>query len=906
MTKSKGIKLAWVGLAFISICGAVVFRQDMVDSWHARAENKRALELSRQGKWMDALQAAYDATELRPGSADYQLAYTKIRRSLLKATKLRLAALDPVTYLAEVHKLTTDLGPALDDDGETQLQTWCTEHETAAIEEARAPFDADMDALGKVFKGREDSFVDLFSPGNQTKARSLLSAWQSFDSADAAWKTNDVDQVAILLEKIPADYRKSIYDSLQRRLDGPRREIKDRWEAANKLAIQNDFLGAKAIFTELQRHEAWTPGLQQARVSAQSGGEGFFTQKMIEANLAKQYHDAGGWLYKLLTIQGQNTQNIKFDDVFKGGTTADFLDQLAKLGLHPDSVQNRKDFTDVLLVAANMENLTDAGAAHRFLADTFLDWATREFQRNRFGNASYLSLLAMKHGNSAANEIFGKARAAGMDQLAVIVAAQPPANLVSSTDKDFSDDLYNTAISTAHDSLLPWMKYEDSGNSSPAAASNFVFRVKIKAGVSKFSSDYQRVARKVSREFPVTVNVDNPAIPAAQQAVTQAQANLVAAQRAFESAKQSAAAAAEATRQAANQMGGGMMGAFMGGLASGVVANSVSTAGVDQANQALAAAQNALANMPLQVEQTQNKLFTWNETDHITTYHTSYQISFGVTDGALSSQSFSAAVTHKSTERRGIDQVNLAPMEREQPDLQKIESILAADLKKQMLAYGKLGTLTGIRTALSKFYSGEGAGSDPEAGLDTRLNLEFLWWDSTLRDYRAFATSGLLGRFGDVISEPVPASRKKSAGTDGAKNPSEPLLKPQDARSQSSDSPAPINSAPSAPAAARGSSPAAINNQIMPDQGNLVGHVMVMGEVRKPSASIPCKEKTTVLGAIQAAGGFTDVANTSAVQVFPQGKLSDAFAVDCTDASKDPVVHSGDHIVVQRRPSVGS
>lgn len=755
MTKSTILKLSGAALAVIFIGTAVLFQQDMADSWHARAKHRRALEMIKREEWMEALLSAHEATDLRPSSADYQLTYTQIRRAFLKATKPKLALLDPVAYLAEAHKLTTELGPALDDDGETQLQSWCTERELPALEEAGAPFDADMDALGKIFKGRESFFVDLFSPGNQSKARGLLTAWQNFDAADTAWKTNNADQVAARLEKVPADYRKAIYDSFQKRLDGIRKEIKDRWDAANNLVSQNDYLGAKAIFTELQRHEAWTPGLQPARLAMQTGGEGFFTQKMVEANMAKQYHDAGDWLYKLLTLQGQNTKGINFDDVFKGGTTADFLNQLASLGLHPGPAQERKNFTDALLVAANLDNLTDPDAAHQFLGATYLDWATKEVQRGRFGNACYLSLLATKHGNPAASEVFDKAHAGVMNQLTVIIAAQPPANQISSADKDFSDDLYSAAVNAMHESLLPWMKFEDAGQPAAATASNGVFRVKIKAGINKFSPDYQRKIRQVSREFPVKVIVDNPAIPEAQQQVEQAQADLTAAQRKYQSDKQSAQLAGQATSMVANQLFGGLGGMVAGGLAGGAVANSVSTAGVDSANRALTSAQDALANMPRQVEQTQSKLFTWNETDHTTTYHATFQIGLGVTDSTPWSQPFSASVTHKTTERRGIDQVNLAPLDREQPDLQKIESILAADLKNQIHAFSGNNALAGIKTSLQKYCAGEGAGTNPEAGLDTQLSAEFLWWDSPLRDYKTLATPALLGKFGDVVNAPA-------------------------------------------------------------------------------------------------------------------------------------------------------
>ena len=830
---------------------------------------------------------AHDATDLRPAAADYQLTYTQTRRAFLKAAKPRLAVLDPVSYLAEVHSLITQLGPALDDDGEAQMQSWCTERELPALEEASAPFDADEVALGKIFRGREAYFVDLFSPANQTKAHTLLVTWQNFDAAESAWKTKDADRVEALLEKIPTDFHKAVYDSFEKRLDGVRQDIKDRWDAANKLVVQNDFLGAQAIFAELQKHEAWIPGLQQARLAEQSAGEGFFTGKMVEANVDKDYHSAGDWLFKLMTLSGQNTKGINFDNVFKGGTTGDFLNLLSSLGLHPSPKQERKNFTDVLLVSANMENLTDADAAHQFLGTTYLDWATKEFQAGRFGNACYLALLATKNGNAGASEIFDKAHAAGMNQLIVVVSAQPPANSVSSADKDFSDELYNAAVNTVRDSLLPLIKYEDAGNPFSTTSTNPVFRVKIKAGITQFSPDYQRNIRSVSREFPVKVTVDNPAIPAARQQVEQAEQNLNAAQIKYNSDKQTASATADATRAAASQMGGGLMGAFMGGMASGVVANSVSTAGVDAATQALADAKNARDSLPSQVEQTQNKSFTWNETDHTTTYRATFQIGLGVTDSTTWSQTFSASVTHKSTERRGIDQVNLAPLEREQPDVQKIESILAADLKKQFLAIGGTNVLAGIHTSLQKFCAGEGA----TTSLDTRLNVELLWWDSPLRDYKALATPELIGKFGDVISSgtlttssmPLVAVAVQPISANAA--PETQSAAPQPAAASSPAAPP----TPPTPAV-----PAVVN------QGPIVGVVVISGEVRSPGVSIPAMAKNTVLEVVQAAGGFTDTANTNAVRVFPQGKLAGAYTVDCAQPL-DSTIQPGDHIIVRRR-----
>jgi len=888
----KNLKVVIAVAAVLIIGLGIFFWQDMVNSWHASQKHHQALELVKQQSWIDAMIAEHDATELRPGSAEYQLAYTQIRRGFMKAIKPQLAQLDPVAFLAKVHDLTTELGPALDDDGDTQLHSWCLERETPALEEATAPFDADMDALGKVFRGRESYFADLFSPGNQSKARALLNAWQGYDAVEAAWKGSNPDRVAALLEKIPADYRKGIFDSFQKRLDGVRKDIKDSWDAANKLVIQNDYLGAKAIFTNLQPHEAWIPGLAAARLAAQSGGEGYYTEKMVEANLAKQYHDAGGWLGKLLTLQGQDTQGINFDEVFKGGTTADFLALLTRLGLHPASGQERKGYTDILLVSANLDNLTDKDAAHQFLSTTYLDWATKEFQNAHFGNASYLSLLAAKHGNPAAGEVFDKSRAAILNQVIITVDALPVANQTTSASKDFSDDLYLAAVNTVHESLLPWMKYEDAGNPVATNASTTLLRVKIKAGVTKFSSDYQRNVRQVSREFPIKVTVDNPDLPQARDRVDQAQANLSAAQSKYQSDKQQAAVAGQAARLVANQIFGGLGGAIAGGIAGGAVANSVSTAGVDQAAQALTEARNNLENMPRQVEQTQNKLFSWNETDYTTTFVSTFQIGLGVADDTAWSQSFSATLNHKSTERRGIDQVRLEPMDRELPDQQKVEGILASDLKNQIHAITGNNVLTGIKTSLQKTCASGGA--NPETAMDLQLAVEFLWWDSPLRNYQALGTPALLGRFGDVVPEGTTPVVKPAADIAQVPTPAPPAAP---STPTAPPQPATLATVTSAPTNVVEVKTATNNLAVLPPP---TGVVVVTGEIQNPGISIPCRDNDTLPEIIQAAGGFTELANTNAVRVFPQGKLKDAFTLDSAKLP-EAVIHPGDHVIVPRR-----
>jgi len=76
--------------------------------------------------------------------------------------------------------------------------------------------------------------------------------------------------------------------------------------------------------------------------------------------------------------------------------------------------------------------------------------------------------------------------------------------------------------------------------------------------------------------------------------------------------------------------------------------------------------------------------------------------------------------------------------------------------------------------------------------------------------------------------------------------------------------------------------------------------VVITGEVHSPGVSIPAMEKNTLLEVVQAAGGFTDSANTNEVRIFPQGKLTGAYTVDCAQPL-DSTIHPGDHIIVRRR-----
>lgn len=76
------------------------------------------------------------------------------------------------------------------------------------------------------------------------------------------------------------------------------------------------------------------------------------------------------------------------------------------------------------------------------------------------------------------------------------------------------------------------------------------------------------------------------------------------------------------------------------------------------------------------------------------------------------------------------------------------------------------------------------------------------------------------------------------------------------------------------------------------------GYYYVSGEVKTPGPK-PYVKGLTISRAIQAAGGFTKLANTNKVQlVRANGKK---ISVKLYDAHPDPSVFSGDSVVVSRR-----
>ena len=746
MSKAKLLTIAGVP-ACLLLTFAFFYHQEIVDHWHAQQKHGEAVALIKSGQWGPAMQAAHDAEQLNPDSAAYQMTFILARRNFMKELKFRIDSMDAVGGLFALHSAADIFGAAWDDDAEMQIESWRTELEPPALDEVASAFDSNMESLTKIFGEREKGFATFFSTGNQAKARAEMAAWESLSGAASAWAGSNADLLVTCLAKVAPPFQKAVYVDFQTKLQGVKQQIQGRREAAEQLAARNDFLGAKEIFDTLKSHESWVPGLQEARLAMQSAGEQFFTGKIVAANFAGNLPDAGTSLKHLLLLQGQEIGGIDFNHIFNASTTDGFLKMLARFSLHPARPEDRTSFTDVLLVAANASRLADQEAADKFLGEAYLAWARQQAGAGRPGTACYLALLAEKHGCSAAGAIFAQARADITNRFQIELTLGPESDDTDKADKDFSGALYAEAVNVIRDRTPPWIRCDAPEN----AGSNTVPTVRLlfKAGVNRFASNYQRNVRQVTKEFPVPVTVDNPEYAKAAQAEAQAEGMMSKAQQQYQSDAQAISLAQTAFSMANSSILGSVMNGVVGGAAKGNAQT-----GVAQAQQSLASAQATLANTPRQIQATQQKPFQWDEIDHITTYHARFKVGVGTETKPAEELAFDGDTQFASTERRAIDQINLRALEREEPDLQKVQSLLLDQLKSQLDDRLKANVSRMIKTAVLKRL----ANGEPSANSYTQeqlLDVEFLWWATPQQDYLALANPDYLGRFGDVVTPPA-------------------------------------------------------------------------------------------------------------------------------------------------------
>jgi hypothetical protein len=337
--KRKVLTIVLSVLALVVISG-FLFRDKILDRWHAYQMHEQALALMSGNQWEKAMDLAHQAVDLCPTDAAYQRTYVEARENFVQQTKKELNSKDPLQGIFEVYDITSRLSPVLEEDGISQLSALGVEREQPALDEAAELFDTDMTQLNAAFHGHENSFSEMFSPASQNRARLEISAYINLSAAQSAWEKNRPELTAASLGKVPADFQKAAFVALQAKLNSYRDGLLAKLESAKNLAAEGNYVDANVLLLGIKQNESWVPELRDGRSSILREGQAFYAKKIVESNLNKEYKEAGGWLRKLLTLRGQKTDGIDFDNIFKPGTTAEFLQTLASVGLHPDVPQS--------------------------------------------------------------------------------------------------------------------------------------------------------------------------------------------------------------------------------------------------------------------------------------------------------------------------------------------------------------------------------------------------------------------------------------------------------------------------------------------------------------------------------------------------------------------------------------
>jgi hypothetical protein len=568
----------------------------------------------------------------------------------------------------------------------------------------------------------------------------MLSAYISLIDADTAWNLHDLAKMETRLEDIPETYRKAVYNIESNRLEAVRQEIHAKLDSANNLLSQNDYFGAMKIFDQLKDQEAWMKDLTQSRQKAQSDGENYYIMKMFKSCLAQKYQYAGGWLRLLLQMRGEVISGINFDTIFTNSTTSDFLENLRAFGLHPAQQQDRKDFTDVLLVAADMPNLTDQAKAEAFLADNYYEWGLKQAQLGKYESACYLALLAKKHGNNLAQSLFAENQKQLINEYSICVSP-----VVFPVPQNVDPDFDNSIIAAADDYLksgLPaWIKCsQDSGS---------IFQIQFIAGINEFNSIVDQQTRMDSKDYPVYVTIDNPDYITAQNNVASASADLSRLEQQLDTDK--AVVSAAETVSTSMSQGQGLFGAVLNNVNNSVDQNQLneSERNVENARSALSDAQATLNNTPRQIRTTQNKTFQWVDTDYITTFSVSFEMALSLAGERVWKDDITSGVKHTSTSWEAKPEIALEGQARQYPDLPAIQLAMANDLKQKIQSLPTNQLLQQIKNAVRESIDGSNK-SDVEKR-DADLGVEMLWWNTQLTDQQFLNSSFFLTQYGDVV-----------------------------------------------------------------------------------------------------------------------------------------------------------
>lgn len=737
---SRNTKVA-VGAA-LAIGALALAWPELHSRWTVHQINAQTLAALARGDWRAALGFAYEAKEARPGDSEYNDTYTRSLNALIDYERKKLPSASPVDALAEVDDLATNLHTQMGTDGMSQLRNLFEPLEQDVINESGKAFDVDLPAINKVTGYLSADLEEVFSAESRPAIKQLVAAGKYLGDAQRAWDNGNPGDTARSLSQVPQNLQRKVYSDLKGKVDGVLAEINGKVKQANLLARGGDYMGARKVFEALMPQESWIGGLKEAREQATASGEDYYHMKLLEAVASKQPAEAAGWFKKLREFQSQSVDGIDISSLFAPQTTAQFLSALVPLNLHPATEDARRDYGDVQLVAADEANLTDASEADQFLAEHYLQWASTEAKKGHLEQACYLALLAKKHGSGSADEPFSRWQAA--------LVAKCPIELDIETLKttpakarDFSDALFSSNLQMLRNSVPSFIRVSDPDN--PLEDVPGSVKLKLAMGVSEFSSKQESVQRNESSVVKVNVMVHNPDFDTAQAAV--------------DAATQAVNAENENIRQTSQVQAmtpdyGGMAGALAGVI-------NQTTQGVQSDNLAelqntLNDAQQTLSRTPQQIQQVQDKTITWQETDHLARFHSIYRVDLKFGDLEPIELPFEATEDYKATERKGVPEFGVEPIEREDPDMDQITAALSKKVSAQLERYFSQTFRSNLKHALADYIISESKAEDPVV---PPLRGALLWWDTPMRSLPRAMEGSLRAHFGDTVTVDTPSSR---------------------------------------------------------------------------------------------------------------------------------------------------
>ena len=759
MKKHLGLILAFSGAialfgTMLCILLVFLFKDDIERMWAAHHKYSYTLQLMRQSQWEKAVESAHELEFYSPDNKDYQGLYNEACRELFSQFLLDTKDCQPLERLAKLHEMSLRLGSSLDADGLHQFNLQSSLNESLVINDITAAFNTDLKSVETKIKGDESTFLALFSATNQPQAKMMWSACLDLEQAESAWNASNPVVVAQILDQVPDAYKTTSYKYQVDRLNNLRNIIISKVNDAINLASGEDYAAAMKLFNQLKGQETWINGLQQTRIKTQSDGQNYYMGKMFKSCLAHRYKYAGGWLKLLLQMQNKSVDSIDFDSVFASSSTAVFLSNLTSFGLHPARLEDRKDFTDVILVAADLPNLTDPEVANNFLAKSYYAWASLQAQNGMYETACYLALLAQKHGSESAKTLFETTRnqLLKLNKYSVSVVLEPSAPSIGAS-QDFCDTVFSSATDYLRNCLPAWVKLGESSSSA--------YQLQFGANISVFNSVVNEQTRTDSKEYPVYVTIDNPDFLTAQNNVTEDRAEVERLEQQLDTDR-AVASAAESAGNAMSQ-GQGLFGTVVASVNTSVDQNALnqSERNVANAQDTLNDAQNTLNSTPRKIRSTREQLFYWDVTDYITTFTSTVQLSLSCGGTQLWKHELHSGVKHTSSSWNEKPEIALEGRERELPDLAAIKLALAGDLKSQIQALASSLILEQVKGAIRGIIDGSSANDAAQHQSD--LGVEMLWWNTQLPDQQFLNSNLFLTQYGDVVNCGGSVSETKNA-----------------------------------------------------------------------------------------------------------------------------------------------